>query len=289
MLLVQQTVPAFSYERTVDMVRFSPIDHWQFTFLRTGRTWTGVDGRIAQNEPGMMEIRCLGQPFNGRALETDAVMLIVPDDRFSDHGAMPLASNNTILGGRRVKFLYEQIVGLEASLDSIVQADLPSIKSRLLGMLLDTVTPLVDRDGDSERVSQLGMMTRARRLIRNRLLSTDLTPESLSRELAISRTRLYELFEQVGGVAKYVRQQRLSAAHGMIGNPADRRTIAEVGAAIGYDSAANFSRAFSQQFGYSPSNVRAHRAETDGGSDGDTIVSAEPTFERLLQTLGSIE
>lgn len=60
MLLLQQAVPAFSYERSPDMVRFSPIDHWQITFLRSGRTWTGTDGRVAQNEPGMMEIRSAG-------------------------------------------------------------------------------------------------------------------------------------------------------------------------------------------------------------------------------------
>src|SRR5688572_25283683 len=43
MLFLQQTVPAFSYERSPDTVRFSPIDHWQITLLRSGRTWTGIN------------------------------------------------------------------------------------------------------------------------------------------------------------------------------------------------------------------------------------------------------
>lgn len=62
-LLIQQATPAFSYERSAEKVRFSSVDHWQITFLRTGRTWTGVNGRVAENEPGMMEIRTLGYPF----------------------------------------------------------------------------------------------------------------------------------------------------------------------------------------------------------------------------------
>lgn len=285
MLLLQQTVPAFSYERSPDMVRFSPLDHWLITFLRTGRSWTGFDGRVTENEPGMMEIRSLGGPFRGRALASESLTLVVPDDQFADRGGLPPASSNTVLGGRRVKLLYDHMVGLETNLSGLSQDDLPGIKSRLLEMILDTVAPFLDRD-DSERVSQIGLMTRARRLIRKNLISSDLTPEALSRELAISRTRLYELFEPVGGVAKYIRQHRLLAAHRMLTDPSDRRTIAEVGLAMGYDSAANFSRAFTQQFGYSPSNIRTHRTGSDLQSNARPENSAV-TFDSLLQTLGA--
>ncbi|MDF4192131.1 hypothetical protein PV939_12030, partial [Ligilactobacillus salivarius] len=54
MLLIEQAAPPFSYERTPEKVRFSPIDHWQISFLRSGRSWTSVDGRVAENEPGMI-------------------------------------------------------------------------------------------------------------------------------------------------------------------------------------------------------------------------------------------
>lgn len=285
MLLLQQTVPAFSYERSPDMVRFSPLDHWLITFLRTGRSWTGIDGRVAENEPGMMEIRSLGTPFRGRALESESLTLVVPDDQFADRGGLPPAGSNSVLGGRWVKLLYDQVVGLETNLGGLSQDDLPSIKSRLLEIILDTMAPFLNRDGDSERISQIGLMTRARRLVRENLISSDLTPEALSRELAISRTRLYELFESVGGVAKYIRQHRLLAAHRMLADPSDRRTIAEVGLAIGYDSAANFSRAFTQQFGYSPSNIRAHRPSSDVQFD-PRVGNSAVTFDSLLQTLG---
>jgi AraC-like DNA-binding protein len=285
MLFLQQTIPAFSYERSPDMVRFSPIDHWLITFLRAGCTWTGVDGRVAQNEPGMMEIRSLGQPFNGRALATESITLIVPDDQFSDRGGLPPASNNAVLGGRRVKLLFDHLTGLEANLGRLAQDDLPSVKARLREMVFDAVTPFVDRDGGGDQISQIGLMTRARRFIRKNLTSSDLTPDAVSRELAISRTRLYELFEAVGGVAKYIRQHRLSAAHAMLADPSDGRTIAEVSVAIGYDSAANFSRAFTQQFGYSPSNVRKHASVTNSQPGGAPEKNAEVTFESLLQTL----
>lgn len=288
MLFLQQTVPAFSYERSPDMVRFSPVDHWLITFLRAGRTWTGIDGRVAQNEPGMMEIRSLGQPFNGRALATESISLIIPDDQFSNRGGLPPASNNAVLGGRRVKLLFDHLTGLEANLARLAQDDLPSVRDRLREMVFDTATPFVDRDGGGEQISQIGLMTKARRFIRKNLTSSDLTPDALSRELAISRTRLYELFEAVGGVAKYIRQQRLSAAHAMLADPSDRRTIAEVSIATGYDSAANFSRAFTQQFGHSPSSIRKHASGADVRPGGGAGNSAPVTFESLLQTLSQL-
>jgi AraC-like DNA-binding protein len=286
MLLLQQTVPAFSYERSPDAVRFSPIDHWQITVLRAGRTWTGVDGRVAQNEPGMIEIRSLGHPFSGRALATESISLIVPVDLFADGGSLPAASNNVVLGGHRAKLLIDLMSSVEANLDRFTQDDLPRIKDRLRKMILDAVTPLVDRDDGNDQISQIGLMTRARRFISSNLASPDLTPDALARELATSRTRLYELFETSGGVANYIRRRRLSAAHAILADPSDTRKVAEVGLAIGFDSAANFSRAFTQQFGYSPSNIRKQSSEDYIYLDRNTGNKPNITFESLLKTLG---
>ncbi len=286
LLFIQQTAPAFSYERSADAVRFSSVDHWQITFLRTGRTWTSVRGRVAQNEPGMIEIHSLGHPFSGRALATDSVSLIIPVDMFADRGGLTMASNNVVLGGHRAKLLIDHLSSVEANLDSFTHDDLPGVKARLQDMVFEAITPLVDRGGGNDQVSQIGLMTRARRFILSNLASPNLTPEALGRELAISRTRLYELFEMSGGVANYIRRRRLSAAHAMLADPSDNRKIAEVGLAIGFDSAANFSRAFTQQFGYSPSNIHKRASADHSRPDWKVVQNSKITFESLLRTLG---
>jgi len=285
MLFMQQTAPAYRYERSPDKVRFSPIDHWQITFLRSGRSWTGVDGRVAQNEPGMLEIRSLGQPFSGRTLAAESVSLIVPADLFADRGGLPAASNNIVLGGHRVRLLIDHLSSVEANLDRVTKDDLPGIKSRVLAMVVDAVTPLVDREDDNDRISQIGLMTRARRFILANLASHDLTPDALARELAISRTRLYELFETSGGVANYIRRRRLAAAHAMLADPSDTRKVGKVALEVGFDSAANFSRAFTQQFGYSPSNIRKRMSGDDSHPTGHAETGPKVTFESLLRTL----
>ena len=285
MLFLQQSAPPFSYARSPEMVRYSPIDHWQITFLHAGRTWTSVDGRVAQNEPGKIEIRSFGQPYSGRALAAASVSLIVPADRFADRGNLPAACNNIVLGGHRAGLLIDYMSSLESHLDRLTRDELPAIRDRLCEMVFDTVTPLVDRAGGNDQISQIGLMTRARRFIMGNLASPNLTPDAISRELAISRTRLYEIFETSGGVANYIRRRRLSAAHAMLADTSDTRRVAEVGLAIGFDSAANFSRAFTQQFGYSPSSVRKSRPESEAPDEGEIQHSAQPTLESLLRRL----
>lgn len=283
-LLIQQNAPAFSYERSADKVRFSSIDHWQITFLRTGKTWTSVNGRIVENEPGMMEIRALGCPFYGRTLSADSITLILPCDLFAGHGGLPGASNNVVLGGARVKLLSDYVAFLEANLDRLTRDDLHGVRNQLQEMIFHSVAPLVECHMNSDRNSETGLMTRARRFIQNNLGSTDLTPETLSRELAISRTRLYELFQTSGGVLNYIRRRRLLAARSALADPTNSRRIANIASELGFESAANFSRAFTHEFGYSPSEVRKHTGEYK--MEHLPRTAEAPTFAGWLSTLG---
>ncbi len=287
MVLLQQTAPAYRFERTQEKLQFSPVDHWTITFLRKGSTWTGVDGRVAMNTPGTLEIRSLGTPFRGRALATEAVSLIVPVDEFADCGGLPATSNNAILGGLRAELLINYLASLAAKLDHITCEDLPSVKDRLREMVFETVAPLVTRDRDDDRTTQIGLMARARRFIQGNLASAELTPDTLCRELGISRTRLYELFASSGGVANYIRRRRLSTVHAILFDPSNSQRIAEVAYAFGFESAANFSRAFTQQFGYSPSNVRKHMQPRNGQPDAASAERAKISFEKLLIMLGN--
>jgi AraC-like DNA-binding protein len=287
-LVTQQDSPALSYARTTERVRLSPLDHWCITFLRSGQTWTEVDGRVAQNEPGLVEVLSLGRPFRGRKSATTSVSIIAPVDLFSNHGGLPVASNNVVLGGHRVRLLADYLTSVEANLDFFTEDDLLVAKERLREMIFEAIAPLVDRNPNNDQLSEVGLMTRARQYITSNISSPGLTPEALCRELAISRTRLYDLFETSGGVANYIRRRRLLAAHAMLSDPSDTRKVAEFGVAIGFDSPANFSRAFTQQFGYSPSNIYKHHAEQRPAhirTHPEGHSGRELTFEGMLRTL----
>lgn len=174
---------------------------------------------------------------------------------------------------------------VEESLGQLRHEDLAGVKGSLIEIVFDTVSHLVGTSGERDQVSNISLMTRARRSIQRNLASEKLTPDALSRELAISRTRLYELFESFGGVQKYIRERRLVAAHAMLADASETRKIADVAAIFGFDSAANFSRAFTQQFGYTPSSVRRLPTKLDAHADIPSVPNQQPTFGALLRSL----
>jgi AraC-like DNA-binding protein len=284
MLVVQQDAPAHSFARSAAKLRASPIDHWYVAILRTGRTWTEVDGRVAENQPGRFELRSLGYPFSGRTTDSKALVLYLPRDLFFDAAAVVEASNNTVLSGNLTNLMIDYINGIEAKLHRLSTADLPGVVHTVRDMVIASLSSVMEHGSAGEQKSGLPLMERARQHIRKNLASPDLTPEALSRALGVSRTRLYQLFESSGGVLHYIRRRRLLAAHAALADPADERRIGEVAEAVGFSSAANFSRAFQHAFGYSPRDARnmaikvvRHEAQRD----------KTHSFEDWLKKLGS--
>jgi AraC-like DNA-binding protein len=256
MLIVQQRTPPHSYLRSSAKLRSSSIDHWYVALPRTGRAWTEVDGRVAESHPGKLEIRSLGHPFSGRTTESEGLFLYLPRDLFTDAAATLDARNNSILSGNFANLLVDYVDGIESRLRSLTAEDLPRIVHATHSMIIACLAPPAEQDSAAEQLAGIALMERARRYVQRNLGAADLTPDLMCRALGVSRTRLYQLFEPSGGVLHYIQSRRLIAAHVALSDPADGRRIVDIAEAAGFSSAANFSRAFSKEFGYSPREAR---------------------------------
>ena len=84
-----------------------------------------------------------------------------------------------------------------------------------------------------------------------------LDAESLAHRFAMSRSVLYRWFEPLGGVAAHIRHTRLQAAHRALSRPGQTIRLEELAQRLHLGSAANFSRAFTRQFGRTSGSVRA--------------------------------
>ena len=288
MLIVQQRAPAHSYMRSAAKLRSSSIDHWYIALPYTGRSWTEVDRRVAENQPGKLEIRSLGYPFRGRATESQSLFLYLPRDLFADAAATLDAKNNSILSGNFADLLLDYLNNIEARLRSLTADDLPRIVHATRSMIIACLSPPAEHAAATEQLVSVALMERARRYVHNNLDAAHLTPDLMCRALGVSRSRLYQLFEPSGGVLHYIQSRRLLAAHVALSDPADSRRIVNIAEAVGFSSAANFSRAFSKEFGYSPREVRssvvlprpAHSVSHAGHEEASS-------FEHWLKALGS--
>lgn len=287
MLVVQQRAAPHSYHRSATKLRSSLVDHWMVVLRRAGRAWTEVGGRVAEGQAGAVEIRSLGQAYRGRMLESDCLTLYLPRDLFADSTAILDANNNRILSINLAGLLVSHVDSVEARLKAFSKEDLPGVVNATRDMVLACVASSEERMAAASKHGTVAPMERARRFIRANLHTTAITPDMLCRELGISRTHLYQLFEPSGGVVHYIQKQRLLAAHAVLSDPSDRRLIAEIANAFGFASAADFSRSFSREFGYSPKQARSapppHRLMKESGQEE----AEAPSFERWLRALGS--
>jgi AraC-like DNA-binding protein len=73
----------------------------------------------------------------------------------------------------------------------------------------------------------------------------------------MSRSNLYRLLENKGGVAQYIQSQRLLEAHSILADPRNVQSITNLAEDLCFADASSFSRAFKREFGYRPSDARA--------------------------------
>jgi AraC-like DNA-binding protein len=256
MLVVQQNVPAHRYTRSVEKLRSSSVDHWYIAVPRTGQAWTEVNGRVAECRPGGVELRSLGFPFSGRTTGSESLVIYMPRELFSHAATVIDANNNAILSGNFASVLIDYIGSVESRLPNLVAEDLPRIVNTTRDMILACLSQSAERNTAGEHLMNVALMERARQHIQRNLGSRDLTPAAVCRELGISRTRLYQLFEPSGGVLHYIQRRRLLTAHAALSDQASRQRIGDIAEAVGFSSSASFSRAFSSEFGYSPREAR---------------------------------
>ena len=288
MLLVQQSVPAHSYRRSAERLRASAIDHWCLILPRSGRTWTEVDGRVAEGGAGLVEFRSLGHPFRGRATESESINLYLPRERFARFAAALDARNNTVLSGNFADLLTDFVAGIMERQQTLAAEDLPRIVQAISDLLIAGLAPSGDSVGVPVQMTNLALMERARQYIHSNLNVADLAPDDLARGLGISRTRLYQMFEPSGGVLHYIQKRRLIAAHEALGDSTDSRRIIDIAESCGFKSAANFSRAFTKEFGYSPREARNALASPRLAEVRPrTTQGKTSSFENWLKTLGA--
>lgn len=117
---------------------------------------------------------------------------------------------------------------------------------------------------DLERASERdprGAKMVARAVIEEKLSNPHLTPENVARLAGVSRSKLYALFADQGGVAAYIRDQRVRRVSTMLSRSDTRGLpISELARQAGFDNVTGFNRAFKARYDMSPRDMRALRA-----------------------------
>ncbi|MFG1464296.1 helix-turn-helix domain-containing protein [Xanthobacter sp. DSM 24535] len=240
-------MPGAGYERIWTHLGKDPIDHWCLVLYEGD-----CPGRRAP-----LGFRSLAAPFAGGGHDRRVLTLFIPRDLFAGSAAAFDAAPHDIPDSGLGGLLADYLLSLEKQLPRLTQADLPAVAEATRTLLAACIVPTAESLAQARAPILRTTLERARRMIQGNLGAPNLTPAGLCRTLGISRSRLYRLFEDLGGVTRYIQRQRLLAAMAALSDPADARAIGQIAEAFRFADASSFSRAFRGEFGFSPSDARS--------------------------------
>ncbi|WP_245312463.1 helix-turn-helix domain-containing protein [Rhizobium sp. R693] len=256
LVLAEVSTDRLAFSSLPGHVRRDPVDHWTMTVLLSGQTRTDAARTAFIAGPGEVQVHSLGRSFDGVVDKSEMLILFVPRDLSLETSATLGQAEFSTLATGMGRLFSDYLIDVANRLPMLAQADLPGLAAATRAMILACVQPTADHIEAAEGPIANVLLEKARQLVHSHLLDPKLGSELVRRELGISRTRLYNLFEPFGGVMHYIQHRRLLSAYAALTDPNDRRLIFQIAEERGFSDGAEFGRAFKRAFGYSPSEAR---------------------------------
>jgi AraC-like DNA-binding protein len=229
-------------------------------------------------EAGKLSLRCLAAPEECES-EDDVILAL-----FLPHNMICADSYKVEIRQEMKAFLADYLLLLYQSIPRLQPQDVPHIAAATTSLLAACLSPSEDRLVEARGPIGAALLRRASTIIMERLADQQLTPDQLCRELGVSRSGLYRIFEPVGGISNFIRRKRLQKTRDMLANGLDQRAISSIAEEWGFTDPSTYSRMFRKEFGISP---REAREEGWQGHRRQIWLPVDPSADKPL-TLNSV-
>jgi AraC-like DNA-binding protein len=250
--------PSALVSRPKSAIRRSAVDHWVISLSeRSARDVQARDRPLAvpAREPVVLS---LGEEIRiNHREDDDRIQLFLSRDRFDRIAHILETVKAERLPTAQGDFLADYMRLLVRNLPTIAAPDADRLPGAVEAMLGACLAPSADRVATAQRQIDVTLMERVRKSVRENLFSPSLGPKRLCRDAAMSRSQLYRVLGSEGGAAHYIRRRRLSKSFSMLCDASNGYPIAKVAEMLCFADPSSFSRAFRQEFGLTPREVRA--------------------------------
>jgi AraC-like DNA-binding protein len=241
--------------RSMSAVRKDQMDQYRVVLQLERDFRCEADGKRIVVKPGQIIFTDLARPETFCCDRTDCLILFIPRSALDDLLPRPVDLHGWMPQGAAAMLLADHLRAVLRTAPLLSGAEVPGLNMATLHMLAATIAPNIDTLGNARPTIECALVRQAKRHIHTHLTDPTLSPEHICRTLRISRATLYRLFEPDGGVAQFIRQQRLLRAHMELASASTKLTLERLADNLGFNGASQFSRSFRTQFGYSPSEV----------------------------------
>ena len=270
--------------RTKGSLRRDPVDHWVISYCARGGHSATTAGSSLEVPSRVPFLWSLGQDFLHERTHVDRVQFFLTRDAFRDIAPLLDAALGSTLDTPLGHVLGDYMIALERRLPAVSEADFPRLINAVGAMVAAAVAPSGERVSVAKRQIDVGRKERVRQAVQRHLRTPTFGPTILCRLVGMSRSNLYRLFEETGGVARYIQGQRLLEAHAVLSAPTAVKSISAIAEDLCFADSSSFSRSFKREFGYTPGEVRAaalagfappatprQRAAAEGGDFGELL------------------
>lgn len=261
-ILCLEDSPGARFVRTGRDVRGAVADHYYLYLMRKGSYTVATENPRAANAifhgtPGRLALHSLTTPCTGEMRDLDsAVLLFMPRDKFGRLACSVDALVNTNLNGPLGSLLYEYLLLLRESIATIGSEAAHSIGLSIVDILSAMVASPRERATRFSDVMNVALKTRIRDLILREISNRDLSVDDIAQNIGISRSALYRLFNEEGGVANYIEKLRTRAVLNVFCNAGNTRSLEQIATDHGFRSSSDLSRSFRRRFDLSPRDMR---------------------------------
>lgn len=250
----------------------SYLDHWCVVLART----RAPDGALQEE----LSFRSLALPFEGQAQDSEVITLYLPrDQRPIDEQRFDTAHGLDV-SPDFAPLLIGYLDSLVRRLPHVTVEHAASLEMPTRALVAACIIPQSIYQEAARAPLGSVLIDRARTVVRQNMASPDFGPERLARLLAMSRSKLYRLFEHSGGVAHFINCERLREAHHRLSSQRETLSIHAIGNEVGFIDHSTFSRAFRREFGYSPTEAREQGLARSFADEPEAVARAEPWLSR---------
>ncbi|WP_082049566.1 helix-turn-helix domain-containing protein [Thalassospira sp. HJ] len=277
------------WKRSPSAIAADGMDHYMVQYFHGGgmSSEEGKDGgSLAQ---GGLLFQDLSQVATAVTTDFDNLVMIFPRKLLENRLTLPEDHNMRFLSPRdpMVRILASMMLSFKENAHSFSPEQASVLENSFVEVLATCLNAA--HGGTSETAHQrqnLETMALIRQYFRKNFKSPDLTPDRAARELGISRSKLYQLMEDHGGVYRFIRDLRLRHAMSLLGSPAERnRSLYDIALECGFASDTSFIRAFREKYDMTPGDFRRNAQAVRKGIPDASDEERDTRYEKWLHSL----
>ncbi|SLN31469.1 Transcriptional activator NphR [Falsiruegeria litorea R37] len=248
-----------TWHRSPQRIAADGMDHYMIQLFSDGNMATDQGDNAGVSPKGGLVVFDLSREAKSATNDFTNVSLILPREMVAPFLQAPDDQHLRYLSPKEplVRLLHNQIATLRSVAPDMTTAQAVEVVPHVAGLVSACLNGTVHGAHSTKAGIPLATITLVKKIIEARLGDNRLSPAEIARHAGVSRSRLYEIFESYGGVAKYIRTRRLRAVARQLADPAlAHRPIYDVALACGFENAPAFARAFRTRFDQSPREYR---------------------------------